>query len=158
MIRRVTADDVEVLAHLIRAGFEDVAVRFGLNENNCPKHPSNYTVDRVLQDLERGVRYFIEEEEGEPVGCVGLEDAGEGVFYLERIAVLPEHRGRGLGRALLSHATSRARDLGCRRMEIGIISDDVWLREWYSRAGFVVTGHKCFEHLPFEVTFMARDI
>jgi N-acetylglutamate synthase-like GNAT family acetyltransferase len=104
------------------------------------------------------VKYFIEEDEGEPVGCAGLEDAGEGVFYLERIAVLPKYRGRGLGRALLSHTIARARELGGRRMEIGIISEDVTLREWYSRAGFEVTGHEQFEHLPFEVTFMARDI
>ncbi|MBU7004628.1 MAG: GNAT family N-acetyltransferase [Theionarchaea archaeon] len=158
MIRQVTADDVEVLSLLIRKGFEDVAAKFGLNAENCPKHPSNYTMDWVLTDLERGVLYFIEEDDGEPVGCVGLEDAGEGIFYLERIAVLPEYRGRGLGRALLNHAVSQARKLGCRRVEIGIISDDVSLMEWYSRAGFEVTGRKRFEHLPFEVTFMARDI
>ena len=157
-IRQAGTGDARVLTRLIRGGFEDVAARFGLDEENCPKHPSNCTLDWVLRDLERGVMYFILEEVGEPAGCVGLEDAGEGVFYLERIAVLPPRRGRGLGGRLLSHANARAKALGCRRLEIGIMSDDKPLGDWYRQAGFTITGRRRFPHLPFEVTFMAKEI
>ena len=158
MIRRVNRDDAGVLADLIRRGFVDVAKKFGLNRDNCPKHPSNYTEEWVIGDLERGVVYFIQEEDGIPVGCVGLENAGEGVFYVERLAVLPEHRRRGFGRRLMSHAESSAKVMGARRLEIGIISDDTTLRDWYLGAGFCETGRKRFPHLPFEVTFMAKEI
>ena len=105
-----------------------------------------------------GGQYFIIEEDGMPVGCVGLEEAAAGTCYVERLTVLPAFRGRGLGRRLLSHAAECAMHLGSSRLEVGIISDDVRLRDWYARYGFVVTGTRRFPHLPFEVTFMAKDI
>ena len=38
-------------------------------------------------------------------------------LYLEDLFVLPQWRGRGLGRALLSHCLKLARERGCGRME-----------------------------------------
>lgn len=46
--------------------------------------------------------YFCAWENSLPVGfCGGLADAGRGVGYLSFIGVLPNWRGRGIGRALL---------------------------------------------------------
>jgi hypothetical protein len=38
-----TKKDIDRLARLIRHSFADVARRFALTPQNCPKHPSNYT-------------------------------------------------------------------------------------------------------------------
>ena len=65
--------DIDLLSRLIRDSFTDVANRFGLTPQNCPKHPSNYTRDWVETDMERGVRYFILISDGAAVGCVGVE-------------------------------------------------------------------------------------
>lgn len=158
MIRPAAPNDARILVDLIRRGFRDVAERFDLDGDNCPKHPSNCTLAWIQLDFERGVRYFIAEQDGVSVGCVGLEEAGGNVCYIERLTVLPAFRRRGIGRGLLSRATGEAKDLGASRLEIGIISDDLPLREWYQRSGFAVTGTGHFPHLPFEVTFMAKAI
>lgn len=43
----------------------------------------------------------------------GMEDeAVAGEFYIDSLAVLPEHRGKGLGKALLRHAISNGNALG----------------------------------------------
>jgi GNAT superfamily N-acetyltransferase len=146
--------DVPVLARLIRDAFRDVAVRFALTPENCPKHPSNCTDAWIETDLARGVRYFMLSQAGEPVGCAGLERPNPSVCYLTRLSVLPARRRRGFGRALAEHVLTLARNGGAEKAGIGIIADQTDLARWYSGLGFVDTGTKRFEHLPFVVRFM----
>ena len=47
---------------------------------------------------------------------------------------------------------------GVTRVEIGIISEDTQLKDWYRQFGFVQTGTKAFDHLPFVVAFMAKEL
>lgn len=42
-------------------------------------------------------------------------------LWLEDLFVLPEHRGRGLGRALLAHLAGIARQRGCGRFEWSVL-------------------------------------
>jgi N-acetylglutamate synthase-like GNAT family acetyltransferase len=157
-IRQAGPDDIPMLGALIRKAFTDVAERFGLTPANCPKHPSNYTSEWVAGDLDRGVTYFILSHDGKPVGCVGLEQAGPTQCYLERLAVLPSHRRRGFGRALVDHVLKRASHLGAAKVAIGIIAGDTVLKDWYAGIGFVEGPTKTFAHLPFEVLFMSKEL
>jgi N-acetylglutamate synthase-like GNAT family acetyltransferase len=158
VITDATEADVELLASLIRESFADVAQRFGLTPENSPTHPSNCTPEWIRSAFAKGIRYYIIRTEQGPVGCVALEHANADLCYLERLAVLPSFRGYGLGKALVGHVVSKARELGAHRVEIGIISADAELREWYERLGFSVTTTAQFEHLPFEVTFMRKAL
>jgi len=157
-IRDALPADVSILVDIIKKSFKDVAVRFGLTEENCPKHPSNCRPDWIASVIGKGVHYFILEREGLPCGCVALERARPETCYLERLAVLPEYRRAGLGAALVHHAASRAHNMGSHRIEIGIISGHTELKEWYRRLGFVETRTAVFPHLPFEVSFMAMEL
>jgi GNAT superfamily N-acetyltransferase len=42
---------------------------------------------------------------------------GRGGIYLEDLFVLPEHRGKGYGKAILKHLAQIARERGCGRLE-----------------------------------------
>ena len=72
--------------------------------------------------------------------------------------MLPSFRNRGFGKALVNHVINEAKKLGLRRVEIGLISKHTELKEWYERLGFSVKNTAQFEHLPFEVTFMFKQI
>jgi N-acetylglutamate synthase-like GNAT family acetyltransferase len=157
-IRDAGPQDAEMIAGVIRRSFQDVAVRFSLTRDNCPKHPSNCTTAWVESDLERGVQYFILLHKGEPIGCVGLEKPGSDLCYLERLAVLPERRRHGFGRRLVDHALSQVKAGSVRRVSIGIIAEQTELKEWYANLGFVEKETKRFSHLPFRVTFMELKI
>ena len=157
-IRDAAYGDVPVLARLIRDSFRDVAERFSLTPDNCSTHPSFCTEEWVSSALDKGNRFFLARAEEGPCGCVALEEAGPDVCYLERLAVLPPYRRRGYGRMLVEHVAGEARDAGASRLEIGIIAEQEELREWYVEAGFAEMGRKRFEHLPFEVLFMAREL
>jgi len=153
-IVQATQKDIDLLSRLIRDGFADVANRFGLTPQNCPKHPSNYTHEWVEKDLERGLRYFILIADGTAVGCVGVERATETTCYLERLAVLPQLRGIGYGSQLTQYALTQAEAMGATEVGIGIIAADSGLKAFYQSLGFEAGPTKRFAHLPFDVAFM----
>jgi GNAT superfamily N-acetyltransferase len=157
-ITDATEADAVLLASLIRESFAGVAQRFGLTPENSPTHPSNCTPEWISSAFAKGVRYHLIRNDQGPAGCVALEQAAAGLCYLERLAVLPSYRRRGLGKALVDHVVTKAREVGARRVEIGIISADVELGRWYEKLGFSVTTTARFEHLPFEVTFMRKAL
>lgn len=158
MIRNATPQDQELLADIIRRSFSDVAKRFSLTRDNCPKHPSNCTPSWIASDMARGVRYFILYHGQNPIGCAGVEYPGSGVCYLERLSIVPRMRGRRFGLRLVRHALELAASKGAAKVGIGIIAAHGELKAWYEGIGFVETGRKIFDHLPFEVSFMEIDL
>ena len=150
--------DVPVLTGLICDAYRDVAQRFNLTPENCPKHPSNCTPQWFRKDFARGVSYFILENNQEPVGCAALEKPTTDLGYLERLAVLPDHRRRGFGRMLVDYVFDRAKAAGLKQISIGINAEQTDLLWWYRKIGFVEGDTKEFEHLPFLVTFMMYQL
>ena len=157
-IRTADTADVPLLSRLIRDSFRDVAERFGLTSENCPKHPSNCTEEWIEKDLARGVTYYVLGYEGIPVGCVALEKANHELCYLERLAVMPTYRRKGLGKALVDYIVVQARALDAKQISIGIIAKQIELKTWYQKLGFVEGETKEFAHLPFRVTLMSCNL
>ncbi len=119
MIRDATPSDTGDLLRLIRelAAYEKEPDAVEATEEDlrqalfCP-HPKVFAV--------------IAEEGGAAVGMALYflsfsTWTGRHSLYLEDLFVEPEHRGRGLGRALLTALARRAVESGCRRMEWAVL-------------------------------------
>ena len=82
----------------------------------------------------------LAEEDGEPVGfalffhtfSTFLARPG---LYLEDLFVLPEHRGRGVGRTLLSHLARLSLERGCGRLEWAVLNWNKDAIRFYERLG-----------------------
>ena len=74
------------------------------------------------------------------LGCVWVEPAGEGVWYVGMLTVRPDLQDRGLGRAVLAGAEAFARERGARRVRMTVIGVRGTLIAWYGRRGYVGTG------------------
>jgi ribosomal protein S18 acetylase RimI-like enzyme len=157
-IRPAAGPDAALLADIIRRSFRDVAERFGLTMENCPSHSSYYTTDRARGDLRRGMEYYLAEWNGQAAGCAGIDTSIRESWHLERLAVLPEARRRGIGASLVRHVLRLAADNGAREVTIGIIAQNTELLRWYERLGFVTVETRWFAHLPFEVMFLKKKI
>ncbi|MBN1849147.1 MAG: GNAT family N-acetyltransferase [Deltaproteobacteria bacterium] len=157
-IKTADPQDTSLLTRLIRESFRDVAERFNLSAENCPKHPSNCVDDWIKNDFDSGVIYYILEHQGIPVACVGLEKADPDQYYLERLAVLPGLRKRGFGRTIVEHVFNQARNIGVKKISIGIIEKQRELKNWYQKMGFIEKATQEFAHLPFLVTFMSYTL
>lgn len=62
--------------------------------------------------------FLVAFEDSAPIACGGVGRLDETTGELRRMYVLPAHRGRGLGRAILEELESAARALGYTRMRL----------------------------------------
>ena len=109
--------------------------------------PSELAIARELVEacLERGpeasgYRFLLADDAAGLAGyvCFGPIDGTEGSFDLYWIAVRPDRRGRGLGRALLEAAEARIAALGGRRIYIETSTTERYAptRAFYRACGY----------------------
>jgi GNAT superfamily N-acetyltransferase len=133
LIRPAGAADVPVIAELIR----------GLARFEKLEHEVTMTEERLAENLFGRHHYaetLIAEEAGVPVGfalyfhnfSTFLAQPG---IYLEDLFVLPGHRGRGIGRALLRHLAQVAVERGCGRLEWSVLDWNRDAIDFYERLG-----------------------
>ena len=135
MIRVATPADAEVVARLL-CDFRDHEGR-------------HWPPDETML---AGVQRLIGREDGEyllggdpPTGVVQLRyrygvwwDAED--CHVEDVFVREEARGTGLGRALVAFAIERARERGCRRLELDTAEDNAPAQGLYRSLGFRDNG------------------
>ena len=158
IIREASAKDLTTIAMLVSESNKDIAEKFGLNADNCPKHPSFCTEAWVKSDLARGERYFILEEDSVPIACVAYENPSAGLAYLNRLSVLPPYRNRGIGAHLVKYIIQLAQASSIQTISIGVIGEHSDLQRWYRSLGFIDGETKRFPHLPFSVKYMSYTV
>jgi len=83
---------------------------------------------------------------GDLIGCVRIEDRGEGMGYFGMLSVVPTLQGGGLGRRLVEAAHVALADrFGARRVRISVFPRRETLIGWYQRLGYRLTA----DTLPF---------
>jgi ribosomal-protein-alanine N-acetyltransferase len=61
-------------------------------------------------------------------------------IHVNNVAVLPQHRGRGMGTALLQHILEEGRRLGAKRATLEVRASNEGARRLYERLGFSVSA------------------
>lgn len=158
IIKRIDEHQFEECARVIRNSFITVADEFNLTKENAPTNPAFIERDSLEKMKEKGIGMFGAFEGDVCIGFVAIEKANEDVFYMERLAVLPEHRHKGIGRELMDFVFDYSRRNGGKKVSIAIINKNKRLKDWYIKYGFIETGVKEFKHLPFEVCFMEKAV
>ena len=121
--------DAEIIAFIVSQGNKDVAEKFELTLENNPKHPSFYTKEWILSDIDRGEEYFLYRINGVNCGCVAFEQANSDISYLNRLSVLPEYRHKGIGEQLVKHVLEYSRTKNIQMVSIGIIAEHTLLKK-----------------------------
>ncbi len=150
-LRLAEPADVHVIADLIR----------GLARFEKLEHEVTLT-DELLGEGLFGPRPYAEallaEEDGRPAGFALFFHnfstflARPGI-YLEDLFVLPDHRGHGIGRALLTHLARLAVERGCGRLEWAVLDWNSDAIGFYERLG----ARRNSEWTTYRVTGEALD-
>ena len=119
IIREARPDDAEALASLI--------VALATYENL--EHEARASADDLRRHLfgpRPAAEAILAEADGAAVGFAIFFPTfstfrGQPGLYLEDLFVLPEHRGRGLGKALISAVAAEAVARGCGRLEWAVL-------------------------------------
>ncbi len=93
--------------------------------------------------------WYRAEAGGEPVGCLLLNPLADGVLELKYMGVVPEERGKGLGRALMRRAIEEAVQGGFPRMTVMVDEANAAAKAVYFGHGFTLRERKAFHFLAF---------
>ena len=157
-IREINKEhDLKNSVEVIRDSFKTVALEFGLNKRNCPTHPSLTTLAKLLE-LKKKARLLGLFLSSVQVGFVAIEKADDALYYMDKLAVLPEYRHKGYGRKLVEFVLDEVKKYKGEKVALGMIDESAVLKNWYRQLGFEEVGTKNFEHLPFTVCFMEKSL
>jgi GNAT superfamily N-acetyltransferase len=139
--RNARPDELDALSTLIRAAYVEY-------ETSYPPAvwPRYYEAVGNTRDLPAAAELIVAESAGRVVGCVTFyadgRESGQGEWPkgwagILRLAVPPDQRGAGVGRALVEEAIRRCRERGITTLAL---HTTVWMdvaRNMYERMGFV---------------------
>lgn len=158
MIQQIQRNDLPVCLTVIRKSFATVAEEFGITEQNCPTNPAFMQLENIQYEYEKGSFMFGYYKNDEIVGFMKLTKKDEETFDLGRLAVLPAYRHNQIGQMFIEFARDKVRSLGGKKIAIGIIEENIKLKEWYAKQGFIHKGTQLYAHLPFTVGNMEMEI
>ncbi len=135
IIREATTDDIGLILHFIYklAVYEKLANQVKTNEA---------MIEKTLFGPNPKSHCLICEIDGEPVGfAIYFYNystwLGKYGIYLEDLYVLPEHRGKGGGKALLVHIAGIALNNDCGRFEWSVLDWNTPSIEFYKSLGAI---------------------
>lgn len=150
--------ELPVLLDIIRQSFLTVTDKFGITRENAPTYPAFMTLEVLKKTISSGLVMFGLYDDEKMIGCVGIEDSGNGAFFIKRLAVSDNYRHKGYGRMLVDFALSIIKEKNGKKASIGMVNENTVLKEWYIGMGFVPVEVKSFSHLSFNVCLMDREI
>jgi ribosomal-protein-alanine N-acetyltransferase len=128
VIRRATAEDVDAVARLEEVGLGDDAWSRGL-------------VEQGIASQLPTVSSLVAEVDGAVVGHAVASAAGEDA-ELQRIAVDPAYRRRGLGADLLAAVEELVAGEGAERLLLEVREDNATAAAFYETHGFEEVGRR----------------
>ncbi len=136
IIREITPQDNKAIARIIRKTLE---------EYNSAITGTAY-FDESLDDMytayqKEGTIYFVAEMNGKPVGGAGigkLSGLGNEYCELQKMYILPEARGRGVGRKLMEYCLDFAQRFSYKKCYLESFSYMHKALKLYTQTGFVL--------------------
>ena len=158
MIKEVSEKNISECVNVIKESFNTVADEFGFTVENAPRFTAFATTDDKLRwhllGEHRPMYAFY--DQGTIVGYYSLLLQDNKECELNNLCVIPTYRHKGIGEELLKNAFEVAQELGCIKINIGIVEENKVLRKWYESFGFVHIGTKKFDFFPFTCGYMEK--
>ena len=128
MLETVSLADAEVMA-LTTASIAEIDARYGGEPGSGgPPRPEEFAAPAGT--------FLLARVDGRPAGCGGLCRQDAETAEVRRMYVVPEARGRGIGRVLLTGLVEAAGELGYRRVRLETGDKQHEAMGLYTDAGF----------------------
>lgn len=151
-LKKCTPEDVDELQKISMITFVET-----FEEQNSPEHMKEY-LDKAfnIPQLEKELansssRFFFVMVDGQVAGYLKInegaaqtEDIGEDAFEIERIYISGKFQKLGLGKRLMEYAMRLAKELGKKRIWLGVWEHNENAIAFYRKEGFIKTGEHSF--------------
>ena len=133
LLERAVPADIDSIHHLLAEQFDE-------HDIDTSTKVLRHAIAAVLQNEALGL-FVVARDGGEIVGLAALSFAwtlehGGKSAWLDELYVVPERRGRGIGRALLVRVIDEARALGCKAIDLEVEEAHRRAERLYEREGF----------------------
>ena len=112
------------------------------------------TTRSELTELIAARQIAVARRDGAIAGCVRIHDVAEDASEFGMLAADPDHRGIGVGRALVDFAEQHSRERGLRAMRLELLVPREWshpgkefLKSWYARMAYRPISIRPFDDL-----------
>lgn len=112
-IRLAKQDEIVIVRDIILESFKEYA-----GVLHPPSGALSETVETISGKMERGGAVIVWEE-SEPIGTA-LYYFVDDYMYIGRVAVLPKHRGKGIGKVIMAHLENLALHEGYKKTRLGV--------------------------------------
>ncbi|MCB0089867.1 MAG: GNAT family N-acetyltransferase [Caldilineaceae bacterium] len=132
LLRDCAEADEPVVLEIIKAAFEEQRGRVH------PPSSAHHKTLAILQAERQTARAIVAEIASAPpqlVGCIFYETKAESIYF-SRLAVLPTHRGQGIGAALIGEVERRAAALGARSVTLSVRVALTEQHTYYAKRGY----------------------
>ena len=102
----------------------------------------NFASDEINRRLSsHNVKYFIAEQNGTTIGFADFEITPENTCKLMGLAVLAEHRRKGIARKLVQRILNEVKRFGCSAIFLLVAQDNQAAISLYNSFGFMIKGN-----------------
>ncbi len=144
MLTRATDADIPAIVELVNVGFRATGPGASWNSEADIIEGDRTTEELLRAELagkpDTAMFVWRRSPDGAIQGCVSLEPATAGAWYLGTLTVDPRLQNAGFGRQLLAAAETWAADRGARRIRLKVVNARETLIAWYLRRGYRLTG------------------
>jgi GNAT superfamily N-acetyltransferase len=132
--------DLSIIQHIATAAYHETYIPIiGLEQVDFMLRKF-YNLDALSGQMDQGHVFIIAADEREDIGFAAYNRIEEvpGVFKLQKLYILPERKGTGLGRFLVEKVISQARTAGGDKLILNVNRYNK-SRGFYEKLGFVIT-------------------
>lgn len=136
MIKAIRREQLPKCLEIMKLGYENTALLFGMTEENCPyRGRTRLPLAALESEFDGGYMMYAYVLDGRIVSFLSLS-FDEQTLYINDIVVHPDFQNRGFGSELMQFAKLKAKELGLHKIALGMVHDNRPLRSWYERNGF----------------------
>ena len=150
--------DSKIITDILNKAFMTVAQEYGFTKENAPTFPAYMDSDRIENSMNNGLKMYGYIINDKIIGCVGYSNYREKIYFIERLATLPEYRHSGIGKKLMEFAENKIKEIGGKKIEIHVVDKNYVLREWYRKLNYVEIRIDEIKTLPFNSCVMIKEI
>lgn len=168
-VRIIQQPTYEILAPIIHAAFRNPIsvgrnttrdIDGGVSQDFVAEAVSFSEFDFTLSEFDamaqKGAVWFGAYDGNILIGCVAMTQVSHVRARINKLAVLPEVRNKGLGSFLILHAEREAFAQGVRRMELVCQDNEAGLVDFYKRQGYKVTNEKQHRKTEQQIAYMEK--
>ncbi|MDX5419777.1 MAG: GNAT family N-acetyltransferase [Hymenobacteraceae bacterium] len=138
-IRKATTADIPIINRLATAIWEPTYRPILSQEQISYMFEMIYIPEALQQQMQDGQTFLLLQDGDEPLGFASysVKDESEKVYKLNKIYLLPNRQGEGLGKLLLDSVEAKVSELGARYLDLNVNRYNK-AKSFYERCGYQV--------------------